>query len=74
VGSIIAFTAFVYALKRLPAAQVSIHSYINPIVAILIGYSMHNEKLTQFVVISTLVTLVGVYLVNTGFKRKILKN
>jgi drug/metabolite transporter (DMT)-like permease len=74
VGSIIAFTAFVYALKRLPAAQVSIHSYINPIVAILIGYSIHNEKLTQFVVIGTLVTLVGVYLVNTGFKRKILHN
>jgi drug/metabolite transporter (DMT)-like permease len=74
VGSIIAFTAFVYALKRLPAAQVSVHSYINPIVAILIGYSMHNEKLTKFVVIGTLVTLVGVYLVNTGFKRKILNN
>jgi len=74
VGSIIAFTAFVYALKRLPAAQVSIHSYINPIVAILIGYSMQNEKLTQFVVIGTLVTLVGVYLVNTGFKRKISNN
>jgi drug/metabolite transporter (DMT)-like permease len=71
VGSIIAFTAFVYALKRLPAAQVSVHSYINPIVAILIGYSMQGEKLTSFVILGTLVTLLGVYLVNTGFKRNV---
>lgn len=69
VGSVIAFMAFIYALKRLPATQVSIHSYINPLVAIIIGDFMMNEGLTAYLVIGTIVTLLGVYLVNRGFKK-----
>jgi drug/metabolite transporter (DMT)-like permease len=69
VGSVIAFMAFIYALKRLPATQVSIHSYINPLVAIIIGDFMMNEGLTADLVIGTIVTLLGVYLVNRGFKK-----
>jgi drug/metabolite transporter (DMT)-like permease len=69
IGSIVAFTAFVYALKRLPSAQVSIHAYVNPIVAIIIGNLIQNEKLTFFVMTGTAITLFGVYLVNLGFKR-----
>ena len=69
VGSVIAFMAFIYALKRLPATQVSIHSYINPLVAIIIGDLMMHEGLTAYLVIGTIVTLLGVYLVNRGFKK-----
>ena len=69
VGSVIAFMAFIYALKRLPATQVSIHSYINPLVAIIIGDLMMNEGFTAYLVIGTIVTLLGVYLVNRGFKK-----
>ena len=69
VGSVIAFMAFIYALKRLPAAQVAIHSYINPLVAIIIGDLIMNEGLTVYLIIGTLVTLSGVYLVNKGFKK-----
>lgn len=69
VGSVIAFMAFIYALKRLPATQVSIHSYINPLVAIIIGDLMMNEGLTAYLVVGTIVTLLGVYLVNRGFKK-----
>ncbi len=68
-GSIITYAAFIYALKRLPAAQVSIYAYINPIVAVLLGALLNNEKLTRFVAIGTVVTLSGIYLVNTGFKK-----
>jgi len=69
IGSIVAFTAFVYALKRLPSAQVSIHAYVNPIVAIIVGNLIQNEKLTFFVMTGTAITLFGVHLVNLGFKR-----
>jgi len=69
IGSIVAFIAFVYALKRLPSAQVSIHAYVNPIVAIIVGNLIQNEKLTFFVMTGTAITLFGVYLVNLGFKR-----
>jgi drug/metabolite transporter (DMT)-like permease len=71
IGSVIAFGAYIYALKRLPATLVSIHAYINPIVAILLGDLLMNEKLTPFVITGTIITLLGVYLVNSSFRRKI---
>lgn len=71
IGSVIAFGAYIYALKRLPATLVSIHAYINPIVAILLGDLLMNEDLTPLVVTGTIITLLGVYLVNNSFKRKI---
>ena len=71
IGSVIAFGAYIYALKRLPATLVSIHSYINPIVAIILGDLIMHERLTFFVVAGTLITIVGVYLVNQSFRRKI---
>lgn len=71
IGSVIAFGAYVYALKRLPATLVAIHSYINPIVAVLLGDWLLREPLTPFVITGTMVTLLGVYLVNRSFRRRI---
>lgn len=70
VGSIITYSAFVFALKRLPAQQVSIYAYINPIVAVIVGALLNGEKLTILIASGTVVTILGIYLVNTGFKRK----
>ena len=72
-GSIITFAAFIYALKRLPPAQASVYSYINPIVAVLLGTALNNERLNLLIAGGTLVTLIGVYMVNTGFKKSALK-
>jgi drug/metabolite transporter (DMT)-like permease len=69
VGSIITFAAFIYSLKRLPAAQASVYAYINPIVAVAIGSFMNDEKFNSVIAGGTAVTLLGVYLVNTGFKK-----
>ena len=69
IGSVISFLAFIYALKRLPAAQASVYAYINPIVAVIIGAILAGEKLNLIIGLGTLVTLFGVYLVNTGFKK-----
>jgi drug/metabolite transporter (DMT)-like permease len=74
IGSIITFGAFIYALKRLPAAQASIYAYINPIVAVIVGAILNKEKLNIIIALGTLVTLLGVYLVNTGFKRAKLRD
>jgi drug/metabolite transporter (DMT)-like permease len=67
-GSIISFIAYLYALQRLPTEQVSIYAYINPIVAVLLGWAIFMEKLTIFITVGGLVTLLGVYLVNKAFK------
>jgi drug/metabolite transporter (DMT)-like permease len=71
IGSIITFAAFIYCLKRLPPAQSSVYAYINPIVAVVIGAILNHEKLNLIIAIGTAVTILGVYLVNSGFKKSI---
>ena len=67
-GSLIAFVAYLYALQNLPTEQASIYAYVNPIVAVLCGWIIFNEKITIFITVGGLVTLLGVYLVNKAFK------
>jgi drug/metabolite transporter (DMT)-like permease len=67
-GSIITFIAYIYALQNLPTERVSVYAYINPIVALLLGALLFSEKLTVFIGIGGLVTLLGVYMVNRTFK------
>lgn len=67
-GSLIAFICYLYALQRLPTEQASVYAYINPMVAVLCGWIIFNEKITVFITLGGLVTLLGVYLVNKAFK------
>jgi drug/metabolite transporter (DMT)-like permease len=67
-GSVLAFIAYLYALQNLPTEQASIYAYINPMVAVLLGWLLLNEKLTLFIAAGGLVTILGVYLVNKAFK------
>jgi drug/metabolite transporter (DMT)-like permease len=67
-GSIISFIAYLYALQNLPTGQTSLYAYINPIVAILLGWVIFSETLTVFIAIGGLVALLGVYLVNKAYK------
>ena len=67
-GSLIAFVCYLYALQNLPTEQASIYAYINPIVAVVLGSIVFDEKLTIYLAIGGLVTLLGVYLVNRAYK------
>lgn len=69
IGSIISFIAYLYALQHLPTEQASIYAYINPVVAVLLGAILFDERLTVFITIGGLVTLYGVYLVNSAFRK-----
>ena len=70
-GSIFTFVAFIYTMKHLEPAIASLYAYINPIVAILVGsLVVANEKLTLNILIGSLITLFGVYLVNRSIKRQ----
>jgi len=73
-GSIISFIAYLYALQNLPTEQASLYAYVNPIVAVLLGWMIFNEKLTVFIVIGTLISLFGVYLVNKEARRVLVAN
>ncbi len=67
-GSLIAFVCYLYALQNLETEQASIYAYINPIVAVVLGSIVFDEKLTIYLAIGGLVTLFGVYLVNKAYK------
>lgn len=67
-GSVIAFIAYLYALQNLPTEQASVYAYVNPVVAVLLGWLLFNEYLTVFIAAGGVVTLLGVYLVNKAFK------
>ena len=61
-GSVISFIAYLYALQNLSTEQASLYAYINPMVAILLGWLIFSEKLTMFIAVGGLVALLGVYL------------
>ena len=67
-GSIIAFICYLYALQNLPTEQASVYAYVNPIVAVLLGWILFSEHLTVFIATGGAVALLGVYLVNKAFK------
>jgi drug/metabolite transporter (DMT)-like permease len=67
-GSVISFIAYLYALQNLSTEQASLYAYVNPIVAILLGWLIFSEKLTMFIAVGGLVALLGVYLVNKAYK------
>ena len=68
-GSLIAFIAFIYSMKKLPAAVSSLYAYINPLVAMVTAAIILNEKLTMNILWGAIVTLAGVFLVNYSIKR-----
>ncbi len=67
-GSIFAFIAFIYSMKNLEPGIASLYAYINPIVAILVGSVIMNEKVTLNIIIGSAITLGGVFLVNKSLK------
>ncbi len=68
-GSLISFAAFIYSMKKLPAAIASLYAYFNPLVAMVLASFLLNEKLTINILWGAIVTLIGVYLVNYSIKR-----
>jgi drug/metabolite transporter (DMT)-like permease len=68
-GSLLAFIAFIYSMKKLPAALSSLYAYINPLVAMLTAFIVLDEKLTLNILWGAIVTLIGVFLVNYSIKR-----
>ncbi|HYC38916.1 MAG TPA: EamA family transporter [Chitinophagaceae bacterium] len=67
-GSLIAYSAFVFAISKLPPTLVSVYAYINPVVAVGLGWLLLSEKLNAIMVTGMLITLAGVYMVNREFR------
>jgi drug/metabolite transporter (DMT)-like permease len=69
-GSIIAYSAYVYALAHMRTTQSSLYAYVNPVVAVILGWLILNEQLTWLSVVAMCVILIGVALVQTAGMRR----
>lgn len=62
-GSLVAFTAFVWLLAHMPATRVASHAYVNPIVAVALGYFAAGEPVTLRTLAGTALVLISVFMI-----------
>lgn len=67
-GSIVAFTSFNYLLKVVSPEKVATSTYVNPVIAMLLGWYFLNEQITNQSMIAASILLTGVYFINTKKK------
>ncbi len=65
-GSIVGYGSFIYALAKLPATKVSMYAYVNPVIAVIMGWLILDERMDWSVVSATVVVLLGVVLVKSS--------
>ena len=71
-GSIVAFTAFNYLLKIVSPEKVATSTYVNPVIAMILGWYFLDEQITTQSAIAAGVLLTGVYFINTKKKLVVL--
>ena len=74
VGSMVGYSSFVYVLDYMSPARISIHVYVNTIVAVIVGWLFGNENLTPFMVGTMVVVLSGVLIVNREYAKMAITN
>jgi drug/metabolite transporter (DMT)-like permease len=65
-GSLVAFTAYSWLLKHYPPTLVATHTYVNPIVALILGWLFAAEKITVSIVASAVLAIAAIALVSKG--------
>jgi drug/metabolite transporter (DMT)-like permease len=64
-GSIIGFTAYVWLIHHESPTKVGTYAYVNPVVAVLVGYFFGGEALGTRTILGTLLVLVSVIVITT---------
>jgi len=68
-GSIVAFSAYIWLLRVSTPARVSTYAYVNPVIAVLLGWALAGEALTTRMIIAATVIVSGVALITLAPKR-----
>ena len=69
-GSIMGYTAYLWLLHYESPTKVGTYAYVNPVIAVLLGYFLGGEPLGARTVLGTLLVLVSVIAINTAPKRR----
>jgi drug/metabolite transporter (DMT)-like permease len=60
VGSLVGYTAYTYALSHASATIVSTYTYVNPVVAVLLGWSLLGERIEARTIVGMVIVLTAV--------------
>jgi drug/metabolite transporter (DMT)-like permease len=70
VGSMIGFVSYVWLLQHAPISLVSTHSYVNPLVAVLLGFFFAGEELSLRILAASVVIVGSVMFINSGSRQE----
>jgi drug/metabolite transporter (DMT)-like permease len=70
-GSILAFTAYVWLLKHVPATKVATYTYVNPVFAVFLGWLILSEAITAMTIVAAIIIILAVILITTGGHGKV---
>lgn len=62
-GSIIGYSSYIYVLSKWPASKAGTYAYVNPVVAVLLGYLILSEPISSRMIFSSILILSSVYLI-----------
>jgi drug/metabolite transporter (DMT)-like permease len=65
-GSVIGYSAYVYALKHLPLATVSLYSYVNPLIAVVLGTLLLSEPFSSRTLFASVLVFAGIAVVRSA--------
>jgi len=66
IGSLVGYSSYIYVIAKLPLSLVSTYAYINPIIALFLGWVVLDEKLNFQIAAAAAVILLGVFIVKQG--------
>jgi len=64
-GSLIAFSAYVWLLKVVPASRVATYAYVNPVIAVVLGWAFAGEALSARSIVGAAIIVLSVLMVQT---------
>jgi len=65
-GSWIGYTSYIYLLEHVPTSKVSTYAYVNPVVAVFLGWLILHERVDHFIFWGSAITLAAVVLVTSA--------
>jgi drug/metabolite transporter (DMT)-like permease len=65
-GSWIGYTAYIYLLQHVPTSKVSTYAYVNPVIAVFLGWLILHERVDRFIVMGSVIVVLSVILVTSA--------
>jgi drug/metabolite transporter (DMT)-like permease len=65
-GSWIGYTAYIWLLEHVPTSKVSTYAYVNPVVAVFLGWIVLHERVDRFIVMGSAIVVLSVILVTSA--------